>query len=167
MPPGSPPPPPTYDRYQFVFTAIKGYPQVEDPRRVQLAQIELLTADNRPVDIVQAANPGGVSIDEQGAGNLLTDTLTSKWLDSNITQADGSVLSTVILYLAKEVEVTKYRLVAAADNERRQPVSWEVGIAGSEGGFFPLSTVTEGSAGVTYYMVAPPPPPPPPPPCPG
>ena len=114
--------------------------------------------------IVQAANPGGVSIDEQGVGNLLTDTLSSKWLDSNITQADGSILSTVILYLGKEVQVAKYRLVAAADNERRQPVSWEVGIAGTEGGFFPLSTVSEGSTGVTYYMVAPPPPPTPPPP---
>ena len=84
------------------------------------------------------------------AGNF-TD--TPGRLDSN-TQADGSILSTVILYLAKEVKVAKYRLVAAADNERRQPVSWEVGIAGTEGGFFPLSTVSEGSAGATYYMVA-------------
>ena len=56
----------------------------------------------------------------------------------------AALASTVILRLQDGVRVASYKFIVAADNDRREPTSWQFGVAGADGGFVPLSTVVDG-----------------------
>ena len=165
LPPGGPPPPPIWDAYQIVFTGIKGGTVAESPQLIQLAEIELYTAENQLVTITSAENPGGTNPSSEGPDKLIDGLAGTKWLDEAVEQPDGSLSSTVILRLQDEVRVASYKFTVASDNDRREPTSWQFGVAVADGGFVPLSTVVDGVTTDTYYAITPPPPPrsPPPP----
>ena len=76
---------------------------------IQLAEIELYTAENQLVTISSAENPGGSNPSSEGPDKLIDGLTGTKWLDEAVEQSDGSLSSTVILRLQDEVRVASWR----------------------------------------------------------
>ena len=161
--------------YQFVFDGARG----PAPNALQLSEVVLYGADDAPLTVLGATNPGGSrSNANQGPSKLVdgitskTDGANNKWMDENALQVDGSVRSVLRLRLAAGSVVARYELVTANDNPSRDPASWAFGTwnDGSKT-FAELSRVSVGALPAGRYesygmlwAIAPPSPPLPPPP---
>ena len=179
----APPPPPLppfapgtqFAWYQFVFDGARG----PAPNALQLSEVVLYGADDAPLTVLGATNPGGSrSNANQGPSKLVdgitskTDGANNKWMDENALQVDGTVRSVLRLRLAAGSVVARYELVTANDNPSRDPASWAFGTwnDGSKT-FAELSRVSVGALPAGRYesygmlwAIAPPSPPLPPPP---
>ena len=179
----APPPPPLppfapgtqFAWYQFVFDSMRG----PSPNAMQLSEVVLYGADDAPLTVLGATNPGGSrSNPNQGPSKLVdgiaskTEGANNKWMDENALQVDGSVRSVLRLRLAAGSVVARYKLVTANDNPSRDPASWAFGTwnDGSKT-FAELSRVTVDALPAGRYesygmlwAIAPPSPPLPPPP---
>ena len=130
-PPPASPPPFMGSMYEFEFFEVVD-PGITYPG-VQLSEVKLYDASDRPLEIAYATNPQGASPANQGPAALVDDVHTAvtrsdgsrmvhnKWLDENAKQPDGSVRSVLRLYLASPAVATSYELVTGPAPRFAQP----------------------------------------------
>ena len=129
--------------YQFNFTAVRAV-QFDG---VALAEVALYSLNGSAIPISGASNPGGtLAVWWEHAGLAIDGNLATKWHDHTCvatpcfhsTFASSSVL---LLQVPDGIVVANYNLWTANGPERRDPVSWSLGIRWPNGTVMELSQV--------------------------
>ena len=120
----------------FTFTAVRGGSSTGE---LQLAEIKLYGVGGHELTVLEASNPGGEKpAPWESSASVHDGNLQTKWLDMNITKANGRQIAVLLLSFATPTPVESYDLFTASNPSSRDPVSWTFAI------YRPFTNVDEG-----------------------